>query len=501
MKRLLALLLAVGMLAPGCSPGTSDGADAGAAGDGTSSPPATVEDPYSSALLSSVDDLPDAIQRLLEPWTGDLDGMVERRVVRLLTVFSPMYYFLDGPDQRGIVYETATEFEKVLNKKLDRRRLKVRVLIVPVPREQLIPALIEGRGDIAAANLTITPERLEFVDFSKPIMRDVTEIVVTGPAADPVCSLDDLAGEELRLRRESSYWESIERLNESLVPAGHPPVRLVAADPYHADEDLLEMVNAGLLPMTIIDKHKAEAWSGVFKDIVLHEDLAIHTGGEIAWAFRKDSPQIAEAIDTFFRKHRQGTLFGNVVYRRYLDDVGWIDNVRLPARQERFAEMTGLFRKYGEQYSIDWLFIAAQGYQESRLDQKKRSRRGAVGVMQLMPAAAKQVGVTDIDKLENNIHAGVKYMRHIMDDYLADEALDPGQRAMLALAAYNAGPSRIKRLRRKAEKAGLDPNVWFDNVEVVTAREVGSETVRYVSNVAKYYVAYKMIERTADARP
>jgi membrane-bound lytic murein transglycosylase MltF len=491
-KKLLALSLGfVLTFGSGCSRDASDGE---LTGEEKTPPAVGQEDPYSSELLSSVDDLPESIQRLLEPWTGDLDGMTERRVVRLLTVFSPMYYFLDGPRQRGIVYETATEFEKSLNTTLGRKRLKVQVIIVPVPREQLIPALVEGRGDIAAANLTITPERAEVVDFSIPIMRGVSEIVVTGPAAPRPASLADLAGETLRLRRESSYWESIDRLNGSLVAAGKDPVRPEAADPHHADEDLLEMVNAGMLPMTIIDDHKARAWSGVFEEIVLHPDLAVRTGGEIAWAIRKDSPRLAESINAFIRKHREGTLFGNVVYDRYLGNVKWVENAHDPAGRERFREMEALFKEYGERYSIDWLLLAAQAYQGSRLDQSKRSRRGAVGVMQLMPAAAKQVGISGIDQLENNIHAGVKYMRHIMDHYLADEGLDPTQRSLLALAGYNAGPSRIKRLRHKAKKAGLDPNVWFDNVEVVTARAIGSEPVRYVGNIAKYYVAYKMIE-------
>jgi membrane-bound lytic murein transglycosylase MltF len=160
--------------------------------------------------------------------------------------------------------------------------------------------------------------------------------------------------------------------------------------------------------------------------------------------------------------------------------------------------MSDLFRKYGEQYGLDWLLVAAQAYQESRLDQKLSSRAGAVGVMQVLPATARQMGINDLHDLESNVHAGVKYMHHLMETYFADMPLDPRQRELMALAAYNAGPGRIRRLRRLAESAGLDPDVWFQNVEVLAARHVGAEPVRYVSNITKYYLTYKLLAQRVE---
>jgi membrane-bound lytic murein transglycosylase MltF len=444
-------------------------------------------------LSSSLDDLSPELQQIREPWTGDLDGMAERRHVRVLTAHNPMFYTLDGADQSGIVYEGAVLFEKFLSEYLKRGRLKVQVVIIPVPRDALIPALVEGKGDVVMANLTITPERLELVDFSTPLMRDVSEIVVSGPKALNLRILDDLSGLEIHLRRSSSYWTSVERLNDAFDEMGMLPLHLSAVSPDLEDHDLLEMVNAGLLTFTVVDSHKAQFWERVFDHIVLHPDLAVREGGEIGWAFRKDSPKLREAVDAFVRKHRKGTLVGNVLYQRYLEDTAWVQDALGDGGTERLEETIGLFRKYGERYDIDSMLLAAQGYQESKLDQRTRSRAGAVGVMQLMPIAAKQVGITDIDDLENNIHAGAKYLRYLIDHYFHDESLTKHEKHLLALAAYNAGPTRIKRLRKETASKGLDPNRWFDNVEVVVARKVGSEPVRYVANIVKYYLAYKLL--------
>jgi membrane-bound lytic murein transglycosylase MltF len=450
------------------------------------------------ALLSRLDDLPPGIERLLEPWHGDLDGMVERRLVRVLTVFNPMLYFLDGAEQRGIVYEAMREFEKTLDRAHGRGRLGVNVMLIPVTREALIPALVDGRGDIAAANLTITPERLEVVDFSDPVMRDVSEIVVTGSSAPTLNALEDLAGLDLRLRRSSSYWASVEGINASLGKAGKEPVRLIPVSDWIEDHGLLELVHTGVLPMTVVDSHKARFWAQFFDGLHAREDLAVREGGEIAWAYRKSSPQLKEAVNAFVRKHRKGTLFGNVIFKRYLEENQWVADTLDSRGELRFRELADVFRKYGEQYDLDWLLIAAQAYQESRLDQSLRSRAGAVGVMQLLPATARAVGFNDITSVDDNVHAGVKYLRHVMDEYFADEGLDPSQRQLLALASYNAGPTRVRNLRRKAEPAGLDPDVWFQNVEVLAARHVGAEPVRYVSNIVKVYVAYHMLAQQME---
>jgi membrane-bound lytic murein transglycosylase MltF len=139
--------------------------------------------------------------------------------------------------------------------------------------------------------------------------------------------------------------------------------------------------------------------------------------------------------------------------------------------------------------------LVALSYQESGLNQDRRNPSGAVGIMQVIPkdAAASPISIPDVDTAERNIHAGTKMLRMISDTYFKDNKLDALNRTLFTFAAYNAGPTRIARLREKAAHDGLNPDLWFGNVELEVAQDVGQETVRYVSNIYKYYVAYKLV--------
>jgi membrane-bound lytic murein transglycosylase MltF len=432
----------------------------------------------------------------IEPWAGDFEGMVARRKIRVLVVSNMALYHVDNGAQRGIVFDLFAEWEKQLNAK---RKLPIEVVFVPVRRNELLQALVEGRGDVAAADLTDTPVRRELVDFTAPLARGVHEIVVTGPASPPLASVDDLAGKEVFVRPGSSYWETLTELNERFAKEGRPAVILRAAPVELETGDYLEMLNAGLVELVVCDRWKARFWAQVFDKISAREDLVLADGRNLAFAIRKDSPQLRAALDPFVTKHAIGTLFGNVELKKYLRASLVLENAAAKADRERFLKLIQFFQRYGDRYRFDWMMLAAQGYQESRLDQDLRSRVGAIGVMQLMPATGEQMSVGDIREAEANIHAGAKYMRHLMDEYFPDAHFEGANRTLFAFAAYNAGPGRVAQLRKQAAKEGLDPNVWFDNVEAVAARRVGRETVDYVSNIYKYYVAYKLVaERDAE---
>ena len=439
---------------------------------------------------------------LLKEWKGDFDGMAKRHEIRALVAYSKTFYFLDQGRQRGASYELLKEFEKFVNKKLKTKTLKVRVLFIPVRRDQIFPWLVKGLGDIAAANLTITPQREQLADFSDPLIPDIKELLVTGPAAPPVKSLDDLSGKEIHARRSSSYYESLMDLNRSIQKAGKKKIKVIAADEIFEDEDLLEMVNAGLIPMIVMDSHKALFWEQIFDNIKVHQDIAVRTGGNIAWAFRKGSPKFKAVVNEFVKKHKKGTLLGNIVLKRYLRDTKYVKNAAAQAEMEKFRGMVTLFEKYAGQYDFDYLMVGAQAYQESGLDQSKRSPAGAIGVMQLLPstAADPNVNIPDIEKLDKNIHAGIKYLRFIVDRYFNDEQMDDVDKMLFAFASYNAGPARVSSLRAKAAKMGLNPNVWFQNVEVAAAREIGRETVQYVSNIYKYYIVYRRLVDQRDRK-
>ena len=424
------------------------------------------------------------------PWTGDFDGMLERQRVRVLVVESRTNYFLDGAIQRGLTYDTVRAFESEIN---EGRKGPIRVEIVfrPTHPDDLIPALLEGRGDIAAANLTITPERSAQVDFSPGWLNGVRELVVTGPASPKLATLDDLAGKEVYVRRSSSYFASLTGINDSYGPL-HPKIKIREVPETLEDEDLLEMLDAGLIPLTVVDDHLAKFWLQVLDHVTVRDDIAVREGGEIAWAFRKDSPRLRAAIESFQKDHHEGTTVANMKLREYLRSTRHVKSASTEAHERRFRAVAAYFQSYGKQYGFDWLLMTAQGFRESGLDQSVKSPVGAIGVMQLMPPTGQAMGVGDIHKAENNIHAGIKYMRTMLDVYFKDAPMDDLNRALFAFASYNAGPGRVAQLRREAEKTGLDPNVWFGNVETVAARRIGQETVRYVRDIYKYYVAYRL---------
>jgi membrane-bound lytic murein transglycosylase MltF len=428
--------------------------------------------------------------------------MVERRFIRVLVTFSKTNYYVDLAVQHGITYDAGKLFEDFLNTRLKAKTIRTHLMFVPVARDQLFTALAEGRGDIAAAGLTITPERERLVDFATPAATDVSELVVTGPSSPAITQPTDLSGREVHVRRSSSYYESLTALNTTLKASRSKPVTIVEANEALEPEDLLEMVNAGVIPATVVDSHIATLWAKVFPNIRV-QPAAVRTGGRIAWAVRRNAPQLRAVINEFVAANPKGSLQYNLLFNKYFSSTKWIDNPGAAAERKRFEDMVKIFKRYGDQYNIPYMLVAAQAYQESQINQQRRSSAGAVGVMQIKPstAAGRPISITGVDtSAERNIHAGVKYLRFMIDQYFADEPMDRLTRGVFAVASYNAGPARIAGLRQKAQRMGLDPNKWFGNVEVVAARDIGRETVQYVSNIFKYYIAYDLLSQRAAAR-
>jgi membrane-bound lytic murein transglycosylase MltF len=434
------------------------------------------------------------LTEVTKPWTGDLDGMIERRMIRVLTTYSKTQYFIDQGTPRGTAYDQGKLLETELNRKLKTGTLPVHVQFIPLSRNELLPALLEGRGDVVMADLTVTAERAARIDFTEPWIANVEEIVVTGPDAPPVGSVEELSGREVFVRESSSYYQSLRALNERLKAEGKPLVTLVPAPEELEDEDLLEMAASNLVSVLVVDNHKAWFWKRVFPALKLYPTVALRTGADIAWAIRKESPELKAALNGFLATNGLNSLNANLIFRRYLRSTQYVMGASVETARQRFKALVGLFRKYGSQFNLDWMLMAAQGYQESRLDHNARSHVGAIGVMQVMPATGKELNVGDVKQLEPNIHAGVKYIRQLIDRYYAKEPMDDLNRVLFAFAAYNAGPGRVRQLRRLAAERGLNPNVWFQNVERVAAERIGRETITYVSNIYKYYVSYLLIQ-------
>lgn len=447
---------------------------------------------------------PSILEKLkTEKWSGDVNGLIERRTIRALVLYNKTNFFYDGPQPRGVTYEALKEFEKFLNAKLNTGSKPVYMVFIPVSRDEMLKRMTDGRGDIAASNIPITPELKQIVDFSDPVRAEVKEIVVTGPSAPAITAVDDLAGKEVFVRKFSRYWPNLERLNAQFKQAGKPEIVLKEADANLEDEDILNMVSAGVVGITVMDDLVAEFWSKVYEGLNVRADLTLASGDQIGWATQKGTPELQKLINEFVAGHKIGTSFGNTILNRYLKDTKWAKNNTRPEEMERFKTAVAFFKKYGAEYNFDWLMIAAQAYQESGIDQSRRSGAGAVGVMQIKPSTAedKAIGISGVDAdIEKNINAGVKYLNYMSDRYFKDSKINKANRPLFAFAAYNAGPARVAELRKQAEAQGLDPNVWFNNVELIAAQKIGAETVTYVSNIYKYYIAYKMVAEIAQKK-
>ena len=426
---------------------------------------------------------------------GDLDAMLEREYIRVLVPYSKTFFFYDGAKPRGLAYVFMEAFAEELLKTHGIKPGKFVMVYLPMRRDLLIPGIVEGLGDIAIAGLTATAEREKAVDFLTHDNRPVSEVIVTGPGAPGLGTVEDLAGQRVFVRNSSSYYDSLQHLNARLKKSGKKPVKIVEADENLETEDILELVRNGVQNITIADDFLAHLWADIMGDLTVREDLVLREDVFLGPIIRKNSPQLHAALTSFQKSHGMGTTFGNDMVNQYLKDNKWARSPEASADRERFEKALPLFQKYAKKYDFDELLLMAQGYQESQLDQSAQSSSGAVGVMQIKPSTASgdPINIPDVKRsMEGNIHAGVKYLRYMVDDYFNDPGLTPFNQHLFAIAAYNAGPTRIQSLRRKAKEQGLDPDVWFNNVEIVSAQAIGRQNTEYVRNILKYWVAYRL---------
>ena len=471
-------------------------------------PPAKTEEAKQQASpIMSPDEPPASSNSMVLPTnfgrrTGDLDEMVKQRNIRALVILNPIGFFYDKGQPRGVMYEALEEFQKFANQKLNTGKLNVKVTFLPMRLDQIEAALTEGVGDMIASGIVVTPEREKRVAFSTPIQTDVTQIIVTRTSQDQLSTLADLSGKEVYANPLTTYYQNLQKANEQLQNSGKAPMILKAADKNLMDDDLVQMVNAGLIPATATTKQRADLWSQVLDHIQPHPDLVIASGTQLAWVMRKNNPQFKQLVDEFVQSHAVGTSFGSTLLRRYLQNTTWDSNSTSAEEMRKFQANLELFQKYAGEYNFDYLMVAAQGYQESLLDQNKKNPSGAVGIMQVIPknAAASPINIANVASADGNIHAGVKMLRNIEDTYFNDPKIDSVNKTLFVFASYNAGPNRIVRLRKEASDMGLDPNVWFGNVELVAAKDIGQETITYVSNIYKYYVAYKLALQQRELR-
>ena len=434
--------------------------------------------------------------------TGDLDEMVKRRNIRAIVLINPIGFFYSNGQPMGAMYEALRELETFVNQKLKTGTLKVKVSFIPLRPDEVEAGLTQGVGDLVAYSLVVTPEREKLVAFTTPLQTDVRQIVVTWPNYGTVSNVDELGGKQIWVNPLSANYQKLQQVNATLQKGGKPLIDIKAADKNLLDDDLLQMVNAGLLPATVTSESRAKLWSQILPNLKPHLDLVIASGQQTAWAVRKDNPQLKQLLDEFIGSRAVGTSFGNTLVRRYLQNTKWVKDSTSAEEMKKFEALSALFKQYAGQYGFDYLMIVAQAYQESLLDQSKKNRSGSVGIMQVIPkyAAASPINVANVATADGNIKAGVKMLRNIEDQYFNDPNIDQLNKTLMVFASYNAGPNRIAKLRQQAADEGLDPNKWFGNVELIAAKQIGQETVTYVANIYKYYVAYKLALEQAEAK-
>lgn len=432
------------------------------------------------------------IMRATETFTGDLDAIQARGVLRVLVSYSRTNFFIAEGRLRGFEYEMFQELEKQFVNDAQAGRPPLKIAFLPLPFDEVLPALRAGHGDVAAASICVTPEREQLVAFTLPYLTDVDQVLVAHAALEPVMSWSEVAGRTIHVQAETSYVEHLEHLSDDLVAAGFDALQIVQTPRGLQTEDLLEMVNSGAFHYTLADRYLAELWSGVLSGIRIESDVVAAQSTNLAWAIRQENPQLKALLDEFVSKNKKGSMIGNVLFKRYFGESKWIANPTLEVETSKLGPFLEPLKRYCAEFDFDWRLIAAQAYQESRLDPRTVSSAGAVGLMQLLPSTAADMGVTDLEDPERSLYAGIKYMDWLRTHYFAEPQLTEDAQIDFCLAAYNAGIGRVRRWRAAAPARGLNPDLWFENVERLALEDVGMQPVQYVGNINKYFILFSM---------
>ncbi|MCO4795027.1 MAG: transporter substrate-binding domain-containing protein [Bacteriovoracaceae bacterium] len=425
---------------------------------------------------------------------GGLKRILKDKYLRVLTTKNSFDYYIYQGKPKGIQYEMVREFVKHLNKKYSKgkKNLKIQFEMIPVDYDQMIPLLKKGKGDIIAAGMTINSKRQKKVNFTKPY-RMVDEVVVSRKEMVN----QKITGKTFHVRKSSSYFESIRKYNRSVKRKWRVKTKSVSEE--LKTENILELVSLGKYDYTVADSYLAELAAKVFPGLHLHKHKPFGVKQGIAWAVKKEDSKLLQELNTVLPKVRKGSLLGNVFSQKYFGDINTIKSTNFNLGTSHLSDYDKLFKKYAKMYNFDWRLVAALCFQESRFNQGIVNKWGAIGLFQVKQMTANEPyinikKITGHKNAENNIHAGVKYLDWIRNRYFSKfKKMSDKAKLRMTMAAYNAGPSRVKKAIRLAKKMGLDPNRWFRNVELAMLQMRKPEPVTYVSEINKRYVAYLLL--------
>jgi membrane-bound lytic murein transglycosylase MltF len=431
-------------------------------------------------------------------------AIIRRGSLRVGVPFGGLYYMTDGPRESGLAVGYAAELQKFLRQRYPAAS-SLKTELMPMPRERLLTALEAGRIDLAMADLP--QEELSEVTesgrlvLSAPVVSGVHDVIVTGPKAPEIGDVRTLDRLELHVRPSGRYRQHLAAMDVARKEYALPPLTIVTADASLEDRDLLELVGAGIFPATTMDSYKANLMAPLFDGLTVRNDLRVSGDRDIAWAMRAEDRELKAGVDAFLASAEHLTATDAKTLEAMMNPERF-RSAMTEAEQARFDKVMPLIRKHAEKEGLDPLLIAALAYQESGFDQSRTGPAGAIGIMQVMAATAAEpsIGINDISTAEPNIRAGIKYLAHIRDQYFDAASITPENRLLFALAAYNTGPGNIIKARKMAEEMGLDPNVWFGNVEAVTAKIFGRTTAYHVRNVIKFFICYREAEKAGANR-
>jgi membrane-bound lytic murein transglycosylase MltF len=433
-------------------------------------------------------------------YMGSLDNVKKKRFLRVLTTKNSINYFIHKSEERGYEFEMVKSFVSYMNKKegFSEKDLPIRFEMIPVRRDELIPMLEKGYGDMIAAGLTDTPSRRKTLLFSDPF-RKVEEVLIVSSKIKSIKDWKGLSGHKIAVRESSSYFESLKKVNVFLKNNNIPEVDIIRVDESLETLDLIELVSLGKYTMTLADSHIAKVAVSIFDGISYIDGLNFRSNGRISWALPKKSKGMKRMIDGFLPSYKQGSFLGNITTKKYFKNI---DKIKLGRNLESNKEISKhdlLIKKYADKFNFDWVLLSSQAYQESGLKQDVVNKWGAIGIFQIKQQTADEpyININNISGkkyTENNIHAGVKYMHWIKSRYFDKNVrMKEKDRIRFALAAYNAGPNRILKARGLAKKMGFDSDKWFRNVEYVLLSQGKLEPVKYVSDINKRFVAYSLL--------
>nr|WP_257604593.1 transglycosylase SLT domain-containing protein [Pseudomonas fluorescens] len=432
----------------------------------------------------------------------DLAQIRSSKVLRVLVNQSRNSSGVVKGEPVGVEHPRLRALEHYLNARLPDSK-HIRVKVIPRAKEQLLAALQRGEGDLAAPGELLDPTSLRGLSASAPLMAPVSLTLVGRKGERGFARVEQLSGRTIALTTASAAGPVLEEINRKLVQRKRAPVKVEWVDPTLAVEDVLEMVQAGIYHLTVVEQPIAQRWSRVMPRLRLNTRLQLAPPDAMHWYVRRDASVLLVTVDQFLKSYRapanQDAAFERIYRRQYR-----VHNPLARIERKRLESVRPVLQKHAAAQQMDWLNLAALAYKESTLNPKARGMGGAHGLMQMTPAAARRVGVSNTGNVDGNVQASARYLALIRRKFFASPQLNERERMAFILAAYNLGPERVQAMRAEARRRGLNSNQWFFQTERIAMEQVGMGPVNYVNSVNKYFLAFNRergkLERTTRRR-